>query len=216
LGQLPESLSQQNFLSAYNKLLNELNVPGRNLSAFFEHIFKVYGQRRPRLALVLLMDQFEELFTRFIDPGVIAPEYLKGLPDWPINLQLNRPAALLVEVLLTFLCVLFGLLILFILMGLTIPDFFYRSGSAWLILIPFYCVLAATVRVGTIMVFGQFKGKRINRSAQVMAGTLAGFLVMSIVYFIFWLNDAFKHDLEGSVAQFFCDSHGPWQTPLPK
>jgi hypothetical protein len=118
----------------------------------------------------------------------------------PINLQLNRPAALLVEVLLSFLCVLFGLLILFILMGLTIPDFFYRSGSVWLILIPFYCVLAATVRVGTIMVFGQFKGKRMNRSAQVMAGTLAGFLVMSIVYFIFWVNDAFKPDLEGSVA----------------
>jgi hypothetical protein len=87
LGQLLESLSQQNFLSAYNKLLNELNVPGRNLSAFFEHIFKVYGQRRPRLALVLLMDQFEELFTRFIDPGVIAPEYLKGLPDWHLRYE---------------------------------------------------------------------------------------------------------------------------------
>jgi hypothetical protein len=87
VAQLFELLSQQSFLSAYNKLLNELNVPGRDLSVFFEHLCEVYGQRRSQFSLVLLMDQFEELFTRFIDPGVAAPEYLKGLPDWRLRYE---------------------------------------------------------------------------------------------------------------------------------
>jgi hypothetical protein len=39
-----------------------------SLLAFFRQLFEVYGRRRTRFALVIVLDQFEELFTRFVDP----------------------------------------------------------------------------------------------------------------------------------------------------
>jgi hypothetical protein len=83
-------LSERGFLYEYNRLLNELNVPGRHLSVFFEHLFECYGRRRSDLGLVLIMDQFEELFTRFIDPGAAGPEYLRELPDWRLKYEFFR------------------------------------------------------------------------------------------------------------------------------
>ena len=73
------------FLSSYNKLVNELKVPGRDLRVFFEHLVETYGRRRTRFGLILVLDQFEEIFTRFIDPGVTAVDYLSELPDWRLR-----------------------------------------------------------------------------------------------------------------------------------
>lgn len=81
-------LSDEGFLSSHNKLVNELNVPGRELRVFFEHLVDIYGRRRTRFGLVLILDQFEELFTRFIDPGVTATEFLGELPDWRLRWEL--------------------------------------------------------------------------------------------------------------------------------
>ena len=75
------------FLSSYERLNNELKVPGRELRVFFEHLVENYGQRRTRFGLVLILDQFEEVFTRFIDPGV-AVEVVGELPDWRLRWEL--------------------------------------------------------------------------------------------------------------------------------
>lgn len=81
-------LKGEEFLSSYNKLLNELNVPGRDLGVFFEHLVETYGRRRTRFGIVLLLDQFEEVFTRFVDLGVTASDYVGELPDWRLRWEL--------------------------------------------------------------------------------------------------------------------------------
>jgi hypothetical protein len=88
LSELVALLKDDEFLSSYNKLLNELNVPGRDLSVFFEHLVETYGRRRSRFGLVLLLDQFEEVFTRFVDLGVTASDYVGELPDWRLRWEL--------------------------------------------------------------------------------------------------------------------------------
>lgn len=81
-------LSEQRFVSAYGRLRNELNVPGRSLTVFFQHLFRVYGGRRTNLGIVLLLDQFEELFTRFTDPGQVASDEAKrDRPDWRLRYE---------------------------------------------------------------------------------------------------------------------------------
>jgi hypothetical protein len=81
-------LAEKQFSSAYNRLLNELKVPGRDLLVFFKHIIETYGRRRTRFAIALILDQFEELFTRFVDPGVTASECIGELPDWRLRWEL--------------------------------------------------------------------------------------------------------------------------------
>lgn len=88
VSELISILSDPGFLSSYNKLVNELNVPGRKLRVFFEHLVNTYGRRRTRFGLVLILDQFEEVFTRFIDPGVTGTELVGELPDWKLRLEL--------------------------------------------------------------------------------------------------------------------------------
>jgi hypothetical protein len=88
--ELVEMLGDKTFLLSYNKLLNELKVPGRDLAAFFRHITETYGRRRTRFALVLVLDQFEEMFTRFIDPGVTGADGIGDLPDWRLRWELFK------------------------------------------------------------------------------------------------------------------------------
>jgi len=85
VAELLDAVSASSFLSGYNKLHNELNVPSRKLSVFFEHLVSVYGQMRTEFGLVLILDQFEELFTRFIDPGVIVRDLVTDLPNWKLR-----------------------------------------------------------------------------------------------------------------------------------
>jgi hypothetical protein len=79
------AVTESSYLSAYNKLHNELNVPGRDLSVFFDHLIGVYGSMRTQFGLVLILDQFEELFTRFVDPGFTVRSTVSELPDWTLR-----------------------------------------------------------------------------------------------------------------------------------
>ncbi len=87
VSELIKTLSDPAFIKAYLKLYDELNIPVPELSSFFEHLIATYGARRTRFALVLLLDQFEEMFTRFIDPGPLRPEQHAGLPDWRLRYE---------------------------------------------------------------------------------------------------------------------------------
>jgi hypothetical protein len=77
-------ISAPPYLTAYHNLLRDLDVPVSELSVFFEHLVETYGQRRTRFTLVLVLDQFEELFTRFIDPGPTL-ETKADMPDWRLR-----------------------------------------------------------------------------------------------------------------------------------
>ena len=87
-----EGLSSESAADLYHTLLAKLNVPAIPLPAFFENLTAVYEQRLPELCLVLVLDQFEEMFTRFVDPGPppadAPPEVLKRRreqPDWQLR-----------------------------------------------------------------------------------------------------------------------------------
>lgn len=82
---LLEAVAGSSYLSGYNKLHNELNVPGRDLGVFFEHLISVYGSMRTQFGMVLVLDQFEELFTRFVDPGFTVRSAVSELPDWTLR-----------------------------------------------------------------------------------------------------------------------------------
>jgi hypothetical protein len=70
IAELIASLDTTKFKAAYRTLVACLDPPGRcGLDDFFANLVSVYGARFSRFGLVLLFDQFEEIFTRFVDPG---------------------------------------------------------------------------------------------------------------------------------------------------
>jgi hypothetical protein len=77
-------ISAPAYLTAYRHLLRDLDVPVSELSVFFEHLVEIYGQQRTRFTLVLVLDQFEELFTRFVDPGPTL-DTKADMPDWRLR-----------------------------------------------------------------------------------------------------------------------------------
>lgn len=83
--ELLAALSDDAFVRAYTQLLDQLKVSDGSLLAFFRQVVEVYGRRRTRFALVLVLDQFEELFTRFVDPGVTKRKRHDELPDWKLR-----------------------------------------------------------------------------------------------------------------------------------
>lgn len=85
LSELTAILTAPKFQMAYQQILKELNIPVSDLSAFFESLVEVYGQQCSRFTLVLILDQFEEMFTRFVDPGPAATERSSELPDWRLR-----------------------------------------------------------------------------------------------------------------------------------
>jgi len=107
----------------------------------------------------------------------------------PINFQLRRSAALVVELLVSFLCPIVCSLLILIVLGL-IPllwDLSYRFVSSGVPLaIPMVALLAALVRLGTLLAFGRFslvkkpKVKTWNWFVQVTGGTLAGGSILAI------------------------------------
>ncbi|HEX3142329.1 MAG TPA: hypothetical protein VHQ64_00025, partial [Pyrinomonadaceae bacterium] len=88
--ELMDIFGDEAFISSHDKLLNELRVPGRDLRVFFEHLVETYGRHRTRFGLVVILDQFEEVFTRFIDPGATGSEKLGELPDWKLRWELFK------------------------------------------------------------------------------------------------------------------------------
>src|SRR5207249_4105775 len=67
---------------SYRALAAEIDIPIPGLTDFFQNLVQVYGGRIGRFALVLVLDQFEELFTRFVDPGPQLGTLWADLPDW--------------------------------------------------------------------------------------------------------------------------------------
>jgi hypothetical protein len=67
--------------TAYARRLKDIADGTEGLAGFFRALYHHYGQHRSEFLIVLLLDQFEELFTRFGDPGVLAGA-TSDLQDW--------------------------------------------------------------------------------------------------------------------------------------
>jgi hypothetical protein len=80
-------LSSSALSHGYDSLLAEVNVPVTDLCVFFEELTQTYGRRLTRFALVLIIDQFEELFTRFTDAVPIGEKSIH-LPHWRLRWEL--------------------------------------------------------------------------------------------------------------------------------
>jgi hypothetical protein len=74
---------------AHEDLLTRLYIPSPSLRAFFANLLETYGERRTQFGLVLILDQFEELFTLFsdslVEPGKelwrLRWEFIEQLED---------------------------------------------------------------------------------------------------------------------------------------
>lgn len=80
-------LDSVEFASSYRTLLTYLQPPADRLWPFFQNLVEVYGKRRGHFSLILLFDQFEEMFTRFVDPGKTARIRAADLPDWKLRYE---------------------------------------------------------------------------------------------------------------------------------
>ena len=65
--ELRRILSAPAATSAYEQLLGDLYIPSPSLREFFANLLEHYGRLRTQFGLVLILDQFEELFTLFTD-----------------------------------------------------------------------------------------------------------------------------------------------------
>jgi len=83
--ELLEILREDSVIHSYHKLFESLGTCGAGLATFFGNLITTYGARRHKFSLVLLLDQFEELFTRFVDPGPSISK-VEG-PSWRLRLQ---------------------------------------------------------------------------------------------------------------------------------
>ena len=63
----------------YLQLLDSQEDGEAGLSAFFENVVTMYGRHHTRFKIVLLLDQFEEVYTRFVDLGAVE----RGTTDLP-------------------------------------------------------------------------------------------------------------------------------------
>lgn len=79
-----EALDQDRYLG----LLTRLDVPLKGLLPFFSEIVRVARKYHDRFSVLLVFDQFEEIFTRFVDPGRIGTSTMAGGPDWRHRLRL--------------------------------------------------------------------------------------------------------------------------------
>jgi len=84
IGRVREILAGEDFTNCYHTLLRYLDPPSRRLWPFLQNLFEVYGARREQFALILIFDQFEEIFTRFVDPGTTV-RVSAELPDWRLR-----------------------------------------------------------------------------------------------------------------------------------
>jgi Novel STAND NTPase 1 len=71
LDDVAAGLRHPGFVACYQRALAVVYPPVPDLQRFFRNLFETYGALRRDFLLVLILDQFEELFTRFIDYGVL-------------------------------------------------------------------------------------------------------------------------------------------------
>ena len=77
---LLQALDAPEAQSAYRTLLARLYLPLPGLAPFFENLFTVYGELHNQLGIVLILDQFEEIFTRFSGHGTARRRSLLAGP----------------------------------------------------------------------------------------------------------------------------------------
>ncbi len=86
LRELQAPLAAPTLTETHAALVGELDIPVPGLRAFFEHLFSEWGQWLSSFSLVIILDQFEELCTRFVDRAHLSGgRSIKGLPDWRLR-----------------------------------------------------------------------------------------------------------------------------------
>jgi hypothetical protein len=76
VAEIAKSPSAPEFLESYHELLRLLDRPFESLAGFFVNLLHIYGRHRSQFGMVLILDQFEEIFTRFVGRGTVP-----ALPD---------------------------------------------------------------------------------------------------------------------------------------
>ena len=74
--------------AAHARLLDILYIPAPSLCDFFTNLLEHYGRHRTQFGLVLILDQFEELFTLFTD-SMNAPDKQQWRLRWEFIDQLE-------------------------------------------------------------------------------------------------------------------------------
>jgi hypothetical protein len=87
LRELRDLLGSPDFTARYKTFLAYLDPPSKRLWPFLQNLLQLYGARRPQFSLILVFDQFEEMFTRFVDPGKAAKSSIADLPDWRLRYE---------------------------------------------------------------------------------------------------------------------------------
>jgi hypothetical protein len=72
---------------SWGELIAELTGPVGDLQGFLANLVEVWGARYSHFGLVLLLDQFEELFTLFVDSRLSAETDPGTLPRWQVRKQ---------------------------------------------------------------------------------------------------------------------------------
>jgi hypothetical protein len=78
-------LESDEYRSAYSNLTSQLISKSGSLTDFFASVIGNYGSHIRDFALVVILDQFEELFTRFVDPGIIRTRTSSQALDWKLR-----------------------------------------------------------------------------------------------------------------------------------
>lgn len=85
--ELLEFFDRDDVRQAHQLQINHLTDREYSLPAFFDRLCGWWGTVFEEFALVLVLDQFEELFTRFVDQRHLGKARDPSLPDW----RLRRP-----------------------------------------------------------------------------------------------------------------------------
>jgi len=73
------------YLRPYQELAEDLDPPVPGLRPFFENLLECYARLEVALKFVLIFDQFEEIFTRFVDAGPVAAPRETAAPSWRLR-----------------------------------------------------------------------------------------------------------------------------------
>jgi hypothetical protein len=87
IGDLLTVLEDDDLREAYRSLIAWLQQSPEGLRPFFENVVKTYGAAMPRCGLVLLLDQFEQIFTLFGGRARKGPESDTRTPVRPWTLR---------------------------------------------------------------------------------------------------------------------------------
>lgn len=91
LGWLADALRSSELQAAAEQVRGRLSVTGRNLGAFLRNVFHVWADTHPdgaELGLVLVLDQFEEVFTRFVGESSATRPARENERSWKLRREL--------------------------------------------------------------------------------------------------------------------------------